>query len=78
MVLGIFSLEYVPQEDKDKETIKQRQRGITLLNLLRGAERVWPPRNEAQPNREGVAAGGATYHSNNKYKNFIKQILEQI
>ena len=61
MVLGIFSFEYVPQEDSDKATIKQRQRGITLLNLLRVAERVWPPRNEAQPNREGVASGRATY-----------------
>ena len=28
--------------------------------LLRGAERVWPTRNEAQPNGEGVASGGAT------------------
>ena len=28
--------------------------------MLRGAERVWPPRNEAQPNREGVASGSAT------------------
>ena len=27
---------------------------------LRGAERVWPTRNEAQPNGEGVASGGAT------------------
>ena len=27
---------------------------------LRSAERVWPPRNEAQPNGEGVASGGAT------------------
>ena len=27
--------------------------------LLRWAERVWPPRNEAQPNREGVASGSA-------------------
>ena len=31
--------------------------------LLRGAERVWPTRNEAQPNREGVASGGATRSS---------------
>ena len=29
-------------------------------SLLRWAERVWPPRNEAQPNREGVASGSAT------------------
>ena len=28
--------------------------------LLRWAERVWPTRNEAQPNREGVASGSAT------------------
>ena len=27
---------------------------------LRGAERVWPMRNEAQPNGEGVASGSAT------------------
>ena len=30
------------------------------LNVLRSAERVWPPRNEAQPNSEGVASGSAT------------------
>ena len=28
--------------------------------MLRGAERVWPTRYEAQPNGEGVASGGAT------------------
>ena len=28
--------------------------------MLRGAERVWPTRNEAQPNGEGVASGSAT------------------
>ena len=31
-----------------------------IIIMLRGAERVWPPRNEAQPNGEGVASGGAT------------------
>ena len=28
--------------------------------MLRGAERVWPTRYQAQPNGEGVASGGAT------------------
>ena len=31
-----------------------------MIKRLRGAERVWPTRNEAQPNGEGVASGGAT------------------
>ena len=31
-----------------------------IVILLRGAERVWPTRNEAQPNGEGVASGSAT------------------
>ena len=30
------------------------------LNVFRGTERVWPPRNEAQPNGEGLASGSAT------------------
>ena len=29
--------------------------------MLRGAERIWPTRNEAQPNGEGVASGSATH-----------------
>ena len=28
--------------------------------MLRGAERIWPPSNEAQPNGEGMASGSAT------------------
>ncbi len=32
--------------------------------LLRWAERVWPPRNEGEPNREGVASGSATKNIN--------------
>ena len=35
------------------------------------AERVWSPRNEAQPNREGVAAGSATYFFDKNYGNVI-------
>lgn len=30
------------------------------VKLSRGAERVWPPGSEAQPNRDGVAFGSAT------------------
>ena len=30
------------------------------VHLLRWAERVWPTRNEAKSNREGVASGSAT------------------
>ena len=33
---------------------------MSMVMLLRGAERVWPTRNEEQPNGEGVASGGAT------------------
>ena len=31
-----------------------------ISDMLRWAERVWPTRNEAKSNREGVASGSAT------------------
>ena len=45
------------QGGKMKLKVNVARRGA---GLLRWAERVWPPRNEVQPNREGVASGSAT------------------